>query len=127
VAAGLQVWNDALTFQIDGSTPMVTLARKGAMSSVATDFPVNSAAGSLCAVRIPTSPNEILATDCGYAFHMTGIRNGSAEFIIVGTTGTTMDYWVFAPHTPSGTNVGLEVYSETGALIYDTGRPRTYP
>ncbi|WP_322033188.1 hypothetical protein [Paraburkholderia sp. J76] len=122
MSAGLQVWNDALTFQIDGSTPMVTLARKGTAASQGTDFPTNGA-NAFCLVRIPISDGEILAVDCGLPFHMTGIRNGAAEFAILGATSTSMDYWVFAPHTDSGIRFGMKVFSETGALIYDTGRP----
>lgn len=119
MTAGLQVWNDSSYLQVDGYNQHMVLLRKGQVTTTAltngrTDIPC-----SMCAIAI--NPGEILAIPDA-TFTVAGKYQGAWQLHTLNGPGTTFDFYVFGPYTPSGTNVGMELYDGSGRLIYDTGR-----
>ncbi|SEJ85304.1 hypothetical protein [Achromobacter sp. NFACC18-2] len=117
---GLEVYGDSGQVQIDGSTAHITLLRKGTVVSGTT---TPTGYGTSFA-RIAVNAGEILAfrPAPGQYANLYGRYNGVVSLIVTGL-GTAVDYWVFSPHQASGLNYGLQVFNESGGLIYDTGRP----
>lgn len=121
--AGLQVFGDAGTFQIDGSTPHVTLLRKGVVGM--NQGHAQSNLGGVTSTTIPLNDGEVLAfASEGFNTVQWCRYNGQAVMVSPNApVGALLYYWVFSQHQSSGLNYGMQVFSETGALIYDTGRP----
>jgi len=124
MAAGIQCWGDHGLFQIDGSTPMLSLKDKGSgttggIFSMSNADYVNFSLGS-----IPYSPGDLIALQCyGAPIALSGKNlDGSAQVMALGAN-VGFNWWRYCRHIPSGTNVGMEIYDGSGALIYDTGRP----
>lgn len=118
---GLEVYGDSGQVQIDGSTAHITLLRKG---TVVSDGSGTVTGTSTSFAKIAVNAGEILAfrPAPGQYANLYGRYNGLVSLIVTGL-GTAIDYWVFSSHQPSGLNYGLQVFNESGGLIYDTGRP----
>lgn len=119
MGAGLQVWGDHGLYQIDGENKQITLYAKGTLytSPVPGTYPQYSGAS------VPVAAGMILAVASASPFTIMAKHNGIQDVVVQGVAGSTVNYWVFSPHVPSGTRVGMEVYGATGELIFDTGRP----
>ncbi|MHC0508793.1 hypothetical protein [Achromobacter aegrifaciens] len=78
-----------------------------------------------CFAYITLNPGEILAfrPQAG-AFGAVYGRNGSntVSLLLTGSY-TTVDYWIFSKHVPSGIRYGIEVYDGNAQMIFDSGRP----
>lgn len=122
MGAGLKVLGDQFNVQIDGSTPHVTLLRKGSVQSgVATTYTQTNS--SLAYITV--EPGEVLAfrPQQGQWAAVWG-RNGNTVTLVCTGANTVIEYWIFSKHQASGVNYGMRLFDEaTGQLIYDTGRP----
>lgn len=120
--AGLQVLGDSYAYQIDGSSPHITMLRKGTVQGGPAMVDTNT---ETCFAYITLNPGEILAfrPQAG-AYGAVYARNSSntVSLLLTGSY-TTVDYWIFSKHVPSGIRYGIEVYDEYGQLIFDSGRP----
>lgn len=120
--AGLQVWNDQSYVQVDGSTTHAVLLRSGAATTTA--FPPQIALDpnnySQCAITL--NPGEILAFGGGAACAHAGTANNTTYLHCMAAPGSSIPYWIFGAYSPSGIRYGMEIYNESGQLIYDSGR-----
>ncbi|WP_025135248.1 hypothetical protein [Achromobacter sp. DH1f] len=118
--AGLQVFGDEGQVQIDGSSPHITLLRKGTVVSEA-EYGATQTNTSFAYIGV--MPNEILAfRPAGGQYGNVFGRNGNTVTMIVTGGRTPIDYWVFSRHVPSGLNYGMQLFDENETMIYDTGR-----
>jgi hypothetical protein len=120
--AGLQVWNvDNSTFQIDGSTPHITLLRKGTVTTTRR----TGSGPAVAYVEIPINPGEILGYRSPVPAGSWGVFDGKQYIVCSLPADQTRDieYWIFSKHQASGIRYGMEVYGPTGELLYDSGRP----
>jgi hypothetical protein len=122
VPAGLQVWNNQSYTQIDGSTTHTILLRSGSVTTTALPpgLVIDGNNYSQCAVTL--NPGEILAFGGNGAVAHAGSAGNTAYLHVMAPPGSPVLYWVFGSYVPSGLNYGLQVFNESGAMIYDSGR-----
>jgi hypothetical protein len=117
--AGLKVFGDQFQVQIDGTTPHITLLRKG-IGSVGVN-PYRPIYGQ---AEIILNAGEILALVPGGVPLTLMRRNGNVATLGCPTANAgAFEYFIFSKHQASGVNYGMRLFDEnTGQLIYDTGR-----
>lgn len=101
---GLEVFNDNYIVQIDGSSPNLVFHRKG------------TANGSVT-FTAPSYPLVFVRPSMGRRMYLRSNGNNSYTYFCTGA----FSYWVFCNQVdPAASNFGLQVFSETGGLVYSS-------
>ena len=115
MAAGFQAFNTAGTYQIDGVYKSFVLTRR---VDVATTQAAggNSSVGSQVGLAI--AANELVALRCDSPCAPVGTLAGQFYVRTTAAVGTTISCYFFAPITASDATVGLQVFTESGELVF---------
>lgn len=115
--AGLQVFNEMGTYQIDGTFKGFVLARKVTVqSSVLVQGDTTD--GSFSRATFPINSGEIVALASNIPSGIEGTFNGQMTVAMHGPVGSTLTAYIFSAITSPGGNLGLQVYSPTGEIVF---------
>lgn len=113
--AGLQVFNTAGTYQIDGTFPGFVFKRK-VIVTCSTKVLGNTL--SYYRGTFTINQGEIFAIRSSEPCCMNGSVNGQMYLASMGPQNTQIEVYVFSQITSSGANSGLQVFSESGQLVF---------
>lgn len=115
MAAGMQVTNDAGTFQIDGVFKSFVLVRTVVVvTTTGSNVGVQTSRGST-----PMNPGEIVAIRSYAPCAMISVGPGALVVSAIGGVGTEITCYFFAPITTSSATYGLQIFNETtGDLVF---------
>lgn len=101
---GLEVFNDNYIVQIDGSSPNLVFHTKGSANDSVT-------------FTAPSYPLVFVRPSMGRRMYLRSNGNNSYTYFCTGA----FSYWVFCDQVdPAASNFGLQVFSETGGLVYSS-------
>ncbi|HCC4915132.1 TPA: hypothetical protein M5Q67_006140 [Pseudomonas aeruginosa] len=119
--AGLTVFNDNWTFQINEDYSNVQLKSKGTFT---VSSPTAKYTYSYKGVLFVEGDNpEVYVTGTGSAYIGVGLKervNNGWNFTIYSSTKVTFTYYVFDTNLPPAGTFGLQVFKENGSLVYDS-------
>lgn len=129
--AGLQVFNDSGIIQIDGTYSNLQLVARGSATTSMQTLAYNTQPNGTFQYDTPyvqinfTGTTPVFAVSGGSTVCVisTAVSGNSWTIGIVTPNGpTSFEWFVFDKATPSGTNVGLQVFNESGQLVFDAGQ-----
>lgn len=125
--SGFEAYNESGTIQVSSSFPGVSLYSKGTMTLSTVEIhannfkigylelPFNDALIAIRCDQKPITTRRVYSSGTNFRYELKATSD----------TDVVVDYFVFAPsnrQSPSPTNVGLQVFSESGELMFDAGR-----
>lgn len=119
MAFGLQVFNDAGGFQIDGVYPQFVLRRK---MNVATSYWVNGETIGYSGVAVAVGSDEIIALSSSVPCGITNRQGSDMRIVSQGNVGTVITVYVFGPITAASGGMGLQVFNGNGAIVFDSSQ-----
>lgn len=153
--SGIEVYNDYNSIQISSSSINMVLYAKGTVTTIAPTTPYlfyadpsgrNYYAGEVCTSKASyTSPADwpvggfwafSCASPVGILYSITapavdtGSQQGSFSLACDGAVGTQITWYYFCPCdvlTPAASGVGIQVFDEFGAMVYDSSYPIAKP
>ena len=119
--AGLEIYNDAGTVQLDASSVTHTLVASGAAASGPKQYQFGNSTANI--TYTGTAPLLAFRPGSGDAALMQTSVSGNTHTWTIncsGAVGTPIEYWIF-DMVPLGTlGYGIEIYNEVGSLVYAT-------
>jgi hypothetical protein len=118
MAVGLQCFNAAGSFQIDGTYPQFVLRRKVVVTTNTWVDGNNGYGYSTGTVTV--AGDEVVALASSVACGVTVLQGTSLRLVSLGATGTSITVYVFGQITTTGSGVGLQVFNTSGAVVFDS-------
>lgn len=125
--AGLQVFNDSNTVQIDDEYSNLMFIRKGTLTLTdggTLDVVVTNRVSPKVAIRVTDNQASSKSTACLYSVIDSGSTRTFRYRVEAGIVGavTTLEYFVFDRGTPVSSGFGLQTFNSAGELIFDSGQ-----